>query len=83
MSNCKVTDILITDLENNPLIIHQVEEAMHSLRKNIAGDRVIIKWCGDNPSFVAELGLGVRTEANAKLYYNDINNGWTEPEEGL
>jgi len=69
----KYSDILVNDY---PIVENDVLEDTNGLSLNNAGTRCIIKWKGDNPSWIASLGLTVRDHTEASDYYGNYANGW-------
>lgn len=69
------TDISIVDLEDTAFIT-LLQNSINDARINDNGDRVIIKWEGETPSWLKRFDIVIRTQEQAKVYYKKIN-GWS------
>ena len=76
----KYSDILIEDYS---IVGNDILESFDGLGLNNGRTRCIIKWDGDNPSWVVTLGLTVRDHTEARAYYGDYANGWILIDPGI
>jgi hypothetical protein len=74
VESLKYTDISISDITES-ILSDVLETSLETLRKNNDETRAIVKWSGDDPSWVKDLGLVVRTHTEALAYYIPAN-GW-------
>lgn len=67
-------DVDINDLS----LMYKYIKQRDDFRMKLDGTRAIIKWSGDAPQPVIDLGYTIRNQSEAILYYNNPTNGWTE-----
>ena len=69
----KYTDIAKTDITQ--AILDDCHNTKADLsRSNNARGRVILEFEGDDPRWVARLGLTVRSRADASVFYRPVNS---------
>ena len=65
-------DILTTDLES----VRSVILEQNIVRCNVIETRCVVKWAGDMPQELVDLGCTPRSHSEALSYYSNLANGW-------
>jgi hypothetical protein len=70
----KYADVSILELQDD-CFEQLVQSSIDDLRLNCDETRAIIKWEGEMPSWLGNLGVVIRDAKEARRYYT-VHNGW-------
>jgi len=71
---------IIIDLEDitQEMIDECIQQSFEYLRRNLVGDKAILKWEGETPSSLIMLALPEYTNEEILDILNNIENGWID-----
>jgi len=60
--------------QSNTFVDNAIQTSKNTLRKNVAGDKVILKWDGDTPEVFD--GMTTYNHSQILTILNDVNGDW-------